>query len=404
MGSVTTRLQLPYPALTDTADGPAAFQALAVALDKAAIDDQGAFSARPVSTPGQPGIKGRYYWATDQAILYRDNGTGYDPVTISAPVDGDPDVPSLRTMGPGSHQACAGDDPRLSDQRTPLDNSVTGPKVHTSLKPSGGAAASTEALRALGSDAGLAAPGQHATYHRPSFNGGVSPIDYTLVNLFGTKNQRVLRDPTTAPSLTWYETDTGDFYISNSTIWIRIHQAAIQGPSYLPIANFPPAGSTDGQEVYIIIDQRTIWHVRYDAAEPSQYKWKCIGRQEPMYANASGAIPLPASPAAVCQVQLPRSGEYRLEAGGVFDRPASAVGGTHLNLYTGIGGVQGIGGEGWLDATNGHTAQTVEVANDYAPAATAQSAATFAYGANNDPSSPVNVIKAWLKAFPMRLS
>jgi hypothetical protein len=404
VGGNTARLQIPYPSLTDTADGPAAFQAIAQALDKAAIDDQGAFSSRPVSTPGQPGIKGRYYWATDQGILYRDNGTGYDPVTISAPVDGDSDVPSLRTMGSGSHQACAGNDPRLSDMRVPLDNSVTWAKAHTSIKPSGGAAASAEALRALGSDAGLAAPGQHATYHRPAFDGGVSPIDYTRVHLFGTKNQRVLRDPTTAASLMWFETDTQDFYISDGTQWIRVVQHTLQGPSYMPIANFPPAGATDGQEVYIVIDQRTVWHVRYDAAEGSQYKWKCIGRQEPMYASASGSIPLPASPGAVCQVQLPRSGEYRLEAGGVFDRPAAASGGTHLNLGTGIGGATGIGGEGWLDATNGHTAQTVEVANDYAPAATGQSAAAYAYGANNDPSSPVNIIKAWLKAFPMRLS
>jgi hypothetical protein len=404
VGSVTTRLRLPYPALTDTADGPAAFQALAVALDIAAIDDQGAFSARPVSSPAQPGIKGRYYWATDQAILYRDNGTGYDPVTISAPVDGDSDVPSLRTMGAGSHQACAGDDPRLSDQRVPLDNSVTGAKVHTSLKPSGGASAATESLRALGSDAGMSAPGIHAAYHRPSFNGGVSPIDYTLVNLFGTKNARVNRDPTTAPSLTWFETDTGDYYTSDGTQWIRIVQHTLQGPTYMPITNFPPAGPTDGQEIYIVINSRTVWHVRYDAAESSQYKWKCIGRQEPMYASAAGSIPLPVSPGAVAQVQLPRSGEYRLDAGGVFDRPAAASGGCHINLGTGIGGIQGVQGEGWLDATGGHTAQTVEVSNDFAAAGTGQSAAAYAYGTNTDGTSPVNIIKAWVKAFPMRLS
>src|SRR5215472_12088222 len=191
MGSLTPRLQLPYPALTDVADGPAAFQALAQALDKAAIDDQGAFSARPASTPGSPGIKGRYYWATDQTILYRDNGLGWDQVTMSAPVDPDPTIPGLRTLGSGHNQACPGDDPRLSDARTPLDNSVTGAKVHTSLKPSAGAAAAVEAIRALGYGPGQAAPGIHSTYHRPAYNGGVDPIDYTIVNLFGTKNQRV---------------------------------------------------------------------------------------------------------------------------------------------------------------------------------------------------------------------
>jgi hypothetical protein len=172
----------------------------------------------------------------------------------------------------------------------------------------------------------------------------------------------------------------------------------------MPIANFPPAGATDGQEIYIVINSRTVWHVRYDAAESSQYKWKCIGRQEPMYASASGSIPLPASAQAVAQVQLPRSGEYRLDAGGVFDRAASASGGCHINLGTGIGGIQGVQGEGWLDATGGHTAQTVEVSNDFAAAGTGQSAAAYAYGTNTDGTSPVNVIKAWVKAFPMRLS
>ena len=408
MGAITPRLSLPYPALTDVADGPAAFSALALALDKAAIDDQGAFSSRPVSTPGTPGIKGRYYWATDQDILYRDNGTGWDQVTMSAPVDPDPSIGGLRTLGPGHNQACEGDDPRLSDQRTPLDNSVTAPKVHTSLKPSAGAASGTEALRALGYNPGQAAPGIHSQYHQPAFNGGVDPIDYTKVNLVGTNNQRLARAANTAPGLFWYETDTQDFYYSDGTAWYRVVQHSLAGPTYMPIANFPPSSPADGQELYLKIDARTVWHVRYEAAEPTQYKWKCIGRQEPVYASSSGSIPLPpsGSPGAVAQVQLPRQGEYRLEAGGVFDRANPSNSGTHVNLGTGIGGMQGIQGEGWLDATGGHTAQTVEISNDYAPASAGQSAAAYAYGTTTpaDPSAPVNVIKAWVKAFPCRLA
>lgn len=38
-------------------------------------------------------------------------------------------VPSLRTLGTGANQAAAGNDARLSDQRTPLDGSVTTPKI-----------------------------------------------------------------------------------------------------------------------------------------------------------------------------------------------------------------------------------------------------------------------------------
>jgi hypothetical protein len=43
--------------------------------------------------------------------------------------DGSAVTPTLRSIGSGSQQAAAGNDPRLSDQRTPLDNSVTGAKV-----------------------------------------------------------------------------------------------------------------------------------------------------------------------------------------------------------------------------------------------------------------------------------
>lgn len=45
-----------------------------------ALDSQGVFSARPTSTVGSPGKRGRYYFATDRKTLYRDNGTGWDTV------------------------------------------------------------------------------------------------------------------------------------------------------------------------------------------------------------------------------------------------------------------------------------------------------------------------------------
>lgn len=124
----TTRLALPYPAGTDPADVPADLQDLAEALDGAALDDQGLLSARPVSTPGSPGIRGRYFWATDQAILYRDHGTGwttiYDAligrrtrVALSAPqtVTSTNEVPFNRAdeEGLGAAEAGAGSKSRI---------------------------------------------------------------------------------------------------------------------------------------------------------------------------------------------------------------------------------------------------------------------------------------------------
>jgi hypothetical protein len=53
-----------------------------------------------------------------------------DAAAVAATLmDGSAATPTLRSLGSGPLQAAAGNDPRLSDQRTPLDNSVTGAKV-----------------------------------------------------------------------------------------------------------------------------------------------------------------------------------------------------------------------------------------------------------------------------------
>lgn len=55
-------------------------------------------------------------------------------------------------------------DPRLADQRTPSDGSVTAAKVNTALKPSGSATAGDEALRALGAGSTQAAAGDDSRF------------------------------------------------------------------------------------------------------------------------------------------------------------------------------------------------------------------------------------------------
>lgn len=74
----SARLAIPTPVAADPVNIPTHLLNMATVLDaKTAIDDQGVFTSRPVSTPGSPGIRGRYYYATDTAILYRDHGTGW---------------------------------------------------------------------------------------------------------------------------------------------------------------------------------------------------------------------------------------------------------------------------------------------------------------------------------------
>jgi hypothetical protein len=88
--SLTTRLKLPYPELTDGPDGadvPYWMKALAVSLDTAALDDQGILANRPVSSAPSPGVKGRYYMVkgdstpANNGILWRDNGLGWDMIS-----------------------------------------------------------------------------------------------------------------------------------------------------------------------------------------------------------------------------------------------------------------------------------------------------------------------------------
>lgn len=71
--------------------------------------------------------------------------------------DGSAWVPLNRYTGSGATNFVAGDDTRLTNTRTPTDDSVTAAKINTTLK--GGAAAGTEALRALGATSTTALAG-----------------------------------------------------------------------------------------------------------------------------------------------------------------------------------------------------------------------------------------------------
>lgn len=57
------------------------------------------------------------------------DGSVTDTDVAAANKDGSAGTASLRTLGAGASQAAAGNDARLSDQRTPSDNSVTAAKV-----------------------------------------------------------------------------------------------------------------------------------------------------------------------------------------------------------------------------------------------------------------------------------
>lgn len=97
MSGTTPRLGLPYPGLTDGPDGadvPYWVQALAEAVDNAALYSEGILASRPTSTAGVPGIEGRFYYVIGDAtpanngILWLDYGTGWVAVNSAGTVIG----------------------------------------------------------------------------------------------------------------------------------------------------------------------------------------------------------------------------------------------------------------------------------------------------------------------------
>jgi hypothetical protein len=90
MPTTTTRLALPSPTGTESADGPAAFNALTAVLDpKTVVFTKGTTAARPAA-----GVDGRFYYNTDTKRLEYDNGTFW---VNNRPemVDGPPTNPSI---------------------------------------------------------------------------------------------------------------------------------------------------------------------------------------------------------------------------------------------------------------------------------------------------------------------
>lgn len=229
MGLLTTRAELPYPELPEAADVPLDMKELADRADLVlAMFDQGTLAARPISTAGQPGIKGRFWYATDNQLVYYDHGTGWIQV---GELVGEDDITNFH-IAPNTVRSTeiqdltilAGD---MADgavvNRVLGDNSVDFIKAHSTLKPSQGAGASQEALRAIGSAPGMAAAGIHGSTHRAA---GGDPLLMQVM------------DVATFRALTAQDGMIAHVAIDNSTVWTfvyRLSQAAwyfVGGPPY----------------------------------------------------------------------------------------------------------------------------------------------------------------------------
>lgn len=190
MSEPLTRFTGTVPSATDQANIEEVSDAILNIDANAAKYLQGLLASRPAA-----GTQGRHYWATDTNTVYYDTGSAWKDIIpdgfVTASKVADALKPSagaaagteaLRAIGSTAATVVAGNDARLTDTRTPSDNSVTAAKVHTSLKPSSGAAAGTEALRALGTTASTAAAGNDSRLSdtRTPSNGSVTPAKLAM--------------------------------------------------------------------------------------------------------------------------------------------------------------------------------------------------------------------------------
>lgn len=171
--ATTSRWALRYPVGADAADVPLWMLRLATDLDVVAMDDQGTLAARPVSTGGSPGKRGRYYKSTDDNRMWRDHGTGWDEIPF-VPV-GTADIEDLAVtngkIAANTIVASAKISPASITNPEYQDNSINNAKisssaaiVETKLSLATDAAAGTGSRRTLGTGATQAAAGNDSRF------------------------------------------------------------------------------------------------------------------------------------------------------------------------------------------------------------------------------------------------
>ena len=171
---VSSRYAIDYPLGTEAPDVDGDIFKVVQGIEALAAQfGQGTLAARPVSTPGSPGKQGRIYVVTSGAEInqiHYDYGTGW----IHLNPDQTPGANSITSAMIQDNAVGASEiAPDSIGDSELADGVVSAAHLVTGLKPSQGAGGTTEALRALGVGAGLAASGTHASQH---IDGGPDPL------------------------------------------------------------------------------------------------------------------------------------------------------------------------------------------------------------------------------------
>jgi hypothetical protein len=197
-----------------------------------AMYTQGTLASRPTSTSGSPGKTGRIYYGTDTLHLYYDFGTGWADIGPSSTAIPDGSI----TGGP------AGLGVKIAAATITHDNVVAGTirgggneisagtvaaaDISATLKPSGGAGSGTESLRALGTAAGTAAAGTHASQHSRT---GADPLVLGTFISSGTFASRPSTSLVAGMVYTATDVSGGTSYVYNGSSWITMGAGASGG-------------------------------------------------------------------------------------------------------------------------------------------------------------------------------
>lgn len=236
----TTRGALRYPLLADTPDVPRDIQNLANDVASLMmIYGQGTFASRPTSTVGTPGVSGRSYYGTDTGHYYYDFGTGWTDIGPTATSLTPNSVTSVE-LADNAVDLAAMQDNSVSAAEI-VDGSVGTAEIANALKPSAGAGAATESLRALGTAAGTAAAGTHAAQHSRT---GADPL---VIGTFVSSGLASARPSTgLVAGMIYTKTDIsgGTTEMYNGSIWVAM-AASVSGGGVATHASTHLSGGTD---------------------------------------------------------------------------------------------------------------------------------------------------------------
>jgi hypothetical protein len=160
---VSSRFLIDYPLGTEAPDIDGDILKVVQGIEALAAQfGQGTLAARPVSTPGSPGKQGRIYVVTSGAELgqiHYDYGTGWLWLNNIPSIGADSITATELAANSVGNSELAADS--VGDSEL-ADNVVAAHHLVNALKPSTGAGGGTEALRALGTAANNAAAGNDA--------------------------------------------------------------------------------------------------------------------------------------------------------------------------------------------------------------------------------------------------